>query len=168
MSNKNYSNFFYSCSFSITSNFFCLELFYQMITVPSQPVFDRVLLIQVFCFSRLFCKERVYIKTVSIYLPVFIPIIHETLFLRSKSRVLQFCSFTKSQDTHFKSLKCVNRGSKQPLLKLDLSGEGQSYNNCFVDIFTVWDKYLRFQNITCVIHKYGSIRKGSQSGHVSY
>ena len=59
-------------------NYFAKSSLYQC-TVPSQPMFDTVLLaqiniislVQISCFSRLFCKKRVSIKIVSILRQLF-------------------------------------------------------------------------------------------------
>ena len=98
-----------------------------MVIVPSEPLFDTVLLIQVLliislvqmpCFSKLFCEK----------------IIHKNLFLRSQYKVLQEQGV---KTLNFESLKRENCGSKWPLLKFDLKGDDQSYVNGFEDILTV-------------------------------
>ena len=113
-------------------------------------MFDAVLLIS--CFSRQFYKKSVSIKIVSILYHLF----HRS-FIELSFWGLNLEFYRNKESIHlFQKPKNANRGSKWPLLKLDLQGEDQSYTNYLVDILTVENKYLCFQFIICGTQMYRS------------
>ena len=163
MSVTNTFNFFFAL------NYFAKSSLYQCI-VPSQPMFNTVLLVQIkiislvqiSCFPRLFYKKRVSNKIVSI-------LFYKTLFIRRLFFVanclfyilslclkcLLFQIRTHGIRMHVSIRTGVEKGQirgyknvgillKEVLLKLNLKHKGHVFTDCLLDILDNYCKHCLF------------------------